>query len=307
MDLIYKNYYRHFYLRTGGFMPAKPLNQSFFPGDYFQIKNGTITLLGNLYRNGIVAPEDVDISPGIKLNPSNWNFSDGIAKPYAGRGLGNSAIEGQFEFSKQILAFANKGSFIFRSEEPESVKIKNWNNIQQQLIIKLTQTLFSFRELYIVTESATATSTTLAVAGEANAELELASDEENFGLVDIFGHDNTKTIQSKDIDYYHRETKRKPAYFKAKKLVVQEDKLAYFISDFLNKTYNSSEWTDAFFDSDFHNDTDYSPQMTMQNAQGFFLDMLQANELNPNTALLYFKWADSSLDDIEKLFESYGN
>ncbi|HEX8014947.1 MAG TPA: hypothetical protein VF465_06925 [Flavobacterium sp.] len=307
MDLIYKNYYRHFYLKTGGFLPTKPLNKNLFPGDYFQIKNGTITLLGNLYRNGILSPDEVNLSPVIKLNPSSWSFSDGISKPYSGRGFGNSAIEGQFEFSKQVLAFANKGSFIFRAQEPESMKIENWNDIQQQLIIKLTQTLFSFREMYIVTESATATTTTLAVAGAANAELELASDSENFGLVDIFGHDNTKTIQSKDIDYYHREVKRKPAYFKAKKLVVQDDKLAYFISDFLNKTYNSSEWTDTFFDSNFHNDIDYSSQMMLQNAQGYFLDMLQSGELNPNTALLYFKWADTTLDDVEKLFESYGN
>ncbi|MGH2664785.1 hypothetical protein [Flavobacterium sp.] len=307
MDIIYKNFYRHFYLKTGGFIPTKPLNQSLFPGDYFQIKNGEIILLGNLYRNAIIASEDADLSAVIGLNASNWNFNLGISKPYSGRGNGHGAIEGQFEFSKQILAFANRGSFIFKAEEPQSIKINNWNDIQQQLIIKFTQTLFSFRELYVVTESATAASTTLAIASDANAELELASDAENFGLVDIFGHQNTKTIQSKDIEYCHRETKRKPAYFKAKKLVVQEEKLAYFISDFINNTTYSNEWTAAFFDSNFHNDTDYNAQMIMQNAQGHFLDMLQSNELNPNTALLYFKWVDSNLDDIEKLFSNYGN
>lgn len=307
MDRIYKNFYRQFYLKTGGFIPTKPLNQSLFPGDYFQIKNGEIALLGNLYRNTIVSPQEVDLSAVIPLNASNWNFSDGITKPYSGRGHGHGAIEGQFEFSKQVLAFANKGSFFFKAEEPQSIKINNWNEIQQQLIIKLTQSLFSFRELYIVTESATAAHTTLAVASDRDAELELASDTENFGLVDIFGHHTTKTIQSKDIDYYHRETKRKSAYFKAKKLIVQDEKLAYFISDFINKTYNSSEWIDRFFESNFHNDIDYSSQMIMQNAQGYFLDMLQSNELNPNTALLYFKWADANLDDIEKLFGTYGN
>lgn len=307
MDRIYKNFYRQFYLKTGGFIPTKPLNQSLFPGDYFQIKNGEIALLGNLYRNTIVSPQEVDLSAVISLNASNWNFSDGITKPYSGRGHGHGAIEGQFEFSKQVLAFANKGSFFFRAEEPQSIKINNWNEIQQQLIIKLTQSLFSFRELYIVTESATAAHTTLAVASDRDAELELASDTENFGLVDIFGHHTTKTIQSKDIDYYHRETKRKSAYFKAKKLIVQDEKLAYFISDFINKTYNYSEWIDRFFESNFHNDIDYSSQMIMQNAQGYFLDMLQSNELNPNTALLYFKWADANLDDIEKLFGTYGN
>ncbi|TCN59958.1 hypothetical protein D0809_08520 [Flavobacterium circumlabens] len=307
MDSIYKKFYRHFYLKTAGFIPTKPLNQSLFPGDYFQIKNGEIIVLGNLYRNTIIAPEEADLSAAVLLNAWNWNFSEGISKPYSGRGHGHSAIEGQFEFSKQILAFAHEGSFIFKAEEPQSIKINNWNEIQQQLIIKLTQTLFSFREIYIVTESATAAHTTLAIAGEKNAELEFASETENFGLVDIFGHPDTKTIQSKDIEYYHRETKRKPAYFKAKKLVVQDDKLAFFVSDFITKTNNSSEWTDTFYDSNFHNDADYSSQIILQNAQGHFLDMLQANELNPNTALLYFKWADANLDDVEKLFANYGN
>jgi hypothetical protein len=307
MDHTYKNFYRQFYLKTGGFLPTKPLNKNLFPGDYFQIKNGEIILLGNIYRNAIIGHHDADISGIISLNESNWNFSDGISKPYSGRAHGHGAIDDQIEFSKQILAFANKGSFIFRAEDPESIKINNWNEIQQQLIIKLTQTLYSFRELYVVTESATAANTTLATAGEPNAELELASDAENFGLVDIFGHHTTKTIQSKDIEYYHRETKRKPAYFKAKKLVVQDEKLSYFISDFIAKENNISEWTDSFFDSNFHNEIDYNTQMIMQNAQGFYLDMLQSNELNPNTALLYFKWMDANLDDVEKLFTAYGN
>lgn len=307
MDHTYKNFYRQFYLKTGGFIPTKPLNKNLFPGDYFQIKNGEIVLLGNVYRNTIVPQHEVDLTDIITLNASNWNFSEGISKPYSGRGYGNNSMEGQFEFSKQILSFAHNGSFIFRAEEPESIKINNWNDIQQQLIIKMTQTLFAFRELYIVTESATANSTTLAIAGAENAELELASDTENFGLVDLFGDQNTKTIQSKDIEYYHRETKRKPAYFKAKKLAVQEDKLAYFISDFINKETNGGEWVNTFFNSNFHNDIDYNAQIIMQNAQGYFLDMLQSNELNPNTALLYFKWTDANLDDVEKLFASYGD
>ncbi|MCV9928235.1 hypothetical protein OIU83_11250 [Flavobacterium sp. LS1R49] len=307
MNSLYKNFYRQFYLKTGGFIPTKPLNQNIFPGDYFQIKNGEIILLGNLYRDNLISPQEVDLSLIMPLNPSNWNISDGISKPYSGRGQGHGAIEGQFEFSKQILAFANKGSFIFRTKEPKSLKINNWNKIQQQLIIKLTQTLFSFRELYVVTESATAASTTLAIASNTNAELELASDVEIFGLVDIFGHHTTKTIQSKDIDYYHREDKRKPAFFKAKKLVVQEEKFNDFITDFVNKADNSSEWVDVFFDSNFHNHIDYTPQVIIQNTQEHILDMLKSDELNPSTALLYFKWAEANLDDIEKLFASYRN
>lgn len=301
MDLIYKNFYRQLYFKTG-FIATKPLNQNLLPGDYFQIKNGEIMLLGNLYRNSIIGPQDVELSAVISLNASSWNFSDGISKPYSGRANGDSSIDGQFEFSKQILKFVDKGSFSFRAEEPQSIKINNWNDIQQQLIIKLTYSLFSFRELYLVTESATATRTTLAIAGEANAELELATDIENFGLVDIFGYPSTRTIQSKDIDYYHCETKRKSAYFKAKKLVLKQEKLESFMSDFIDKSANRSEWVDQFFDSVFHNDIDYNSQVIRKNAQGCFVDMLHSTELNSNTALLYFKWADANLEDVEKLF-----
>ncbi len=78
-------------------------------------------------------------------------------------------------------------------------------------------------------------------------------------------------------------------------------------SDFISKNNDSSEWADRFFGSNFHSETNHNSQMIFQNAQGHFLDMLQSGELNPNTALLYFKWADANLDDIEKLFADYGN
>jgi len=303
MNPIYKNFYRQFYLKTGGFIPTSPLNKNLFPGDYFQIKNGEIVLLGNIYRNSIISPEDTKFSTVISLNTSSWNFSDGISKPYSSRGSGQNPIEGQFEFSKQVLAFANKGSFIFRSEEPQCIKISNWKEIQQQLIINMTNSQFSFRELYIVTESATATSTTLAIAGESGAELELVTDDENFGLVDIFGHASTRTIQCKDIEYYHRETKNKPSYFKAKKLAVHEEMLTSFVINFIDKVHTADEWEIPLFGSTFHNEIDYSRQILRQHAQGHFLDTLRSIELNPNTAPLYFTWSDANLDDVEKLYE----
>jgi hypothetical protein len=305
MDAIYKNFYRSFYLKTGGFIPTSPINQNVFPGDFFQIKNGEMIVLGNIFRNTIIDKENIEFGYAIQLNEANWGFSDGVTKPYSGRGIGHGAIGGEFEFSKQILAFDYKGSFIFKSQDPEAIKILNWNDIQQQLIIKLTQTFYSFREVYVVTECATTSSATLAIAGNENAELEIASDSENFGLVDLFGNHATKTIQSKDIEYYHRENKRNPSYFKAKKLVVQDEKQNYLISNHISNNQNKSEWANNFFEYDFSTIESDNTLHTNQNLQIDVLDMLQANELNPNTALLYFKWSDTNLDDIEKLFLSY--
>lgn len=306
MDNVYKNFYRSFYRRTGGFIPTRPLNQNVYPGDFFQIRNGEMIVLGNIFWDGIIDREVSEISYGIKQNPAGWTFSDGVTKPYSGRGSGHGPLEGEFEFSKQILAFAGKGSFFFRGNEPESVKVTNWNDFQQQLIIKLTQTYYSFREVYVITESATTADWTLAIASSEKGELEIATDSENFGLVDIFGHHSAKTIQSKDIEYYHRESKRRPCFFKAKKLVVQDERIDSFISGLIDQRRDQYEWAGSFYDYEF----DYDPVYVSQipgSTKASILDMLRCNELNPNTALLYFRWADASLDDVEKLLLNYGS
>lgn len=305
MNSSFKNFYTKFYLSTSGFLPSKPLIHSMFPGDFFQIRNGEVIMLGNIFRHNMVDRDRCKFGYGIRLNPSGWHLSDGLSKPYSGRGSGEGALESEFEFSRQILSFSKRGSFFFKGNNPESVKVLNWNELQQELIIKLTQTYYSFRELYLVTESATTTDWTLAIAGAEKAELEIATRSDNFGLVDIFGHHEAKTVQSRDIEYYHREHKRKPCFFKAKKLVVQDNKLDVFINELIHAQENRNQWAGDFYDYDFHYEDGYSTDIPTY-ARASLLDMLPANELNPNTALLYFKWSDANLDDIEKLFAPYG-
>jgi hypothetical protein len=292
-------------MRTGGFIPSKPLGQNIYPGDFFQIKDGEMIVLGNIFRQGIVDADNCNLGYGIKLNPANWNFKEGVTKPYSGRGTGSNAIEGAFEYSKQVLEFKQPGSYMFKGVSPEAVKIANWSEIKDELIIKLTQTFYSFRELYLVTECATTESWTLAIASHKRAELEIVTEDENSGLVDIFGHSSSKTIQSKNIEFYHREENRIPTFFKAKKLVVQQEKLETFISELISNRMNQYEWANDYFDYDFYEGrSSYSPRYN-DNIQASVLDMLQANQLNPNTALLYFQWADLNLDDIQKLFIIY--
>ena len=306
MEKVFRNFYRNFYLNTGGFIPTVSLNQNIYPGDFFQIRNGEMFILGNIFRDSIVDSAECRFSGPTKLNASGWSFNNGVTKPYAGRGTGLGSVGGDFEYSKQILAFADFGSFVFRGNEPESVKIMNWNELQQMLIIRLTQTVYSFRSVYLVTEIATTSDWTLAVASSGKGELEIASQSENFGLVDLFGHISAKTIQSKDIEFYQREHSRKPFFFKAKKLVVQDERLDLFVSELISRRLDQDEWATAFFDYDFSYDRLNTVQIPGC-AQASILDMLHANELNANTALLYFRWADANLDDVEKLFLSYAD
>lgn len=305
MNSIYRKFYKGFYLKTGGYIPMKPLNQNVYPGDFFQIRNGEMIILGNIYKKKLVIPENSYFENGIKLNPATWSFNEGVTKPYSGRGTGNNPIEGEFEFSRQILSFDGSGSYFFRGNEPEAVKIGNWNDIKDGLIIKLTQTLYSFRDLYLVTECVTNSNWTLAIASSEDAELEIATDSENYGLVDIFGHSSSRTIQSRDIEYYNREEDRKPVFLKAKKLAVQNEHLDTFISELISEYASRNEWANDFFDYDFYSEgASFAPNVS-QAAEINLLDLLQANQLNPNTALLYFRWIDANLDDIEKLFINY--
>ncbi|MEM6684608.1 MAG: hypothetical protein AAF617_02340 [Bacteroidota bacterium] len=307
MNDVFNKFYRSFYNRTNGFIPTKLLRQNIYPGDFFQIRDGEIIVLGNIFRKNVIHIDDVTLENRIKLNPSGWNFSEGVTKPYSGRDSGHNPIEGDFEFSKQVLAFDRFGSFFFKSSAPESVKIANWSDLQQQLIIKMTQTLYSFRELYIATECATTESWTLAIAGSKKAELEIATESENFGLVDIFGDSNAKTIQARDIEFYHREDKRRPTFFKAKKLIVRQEKLEVFISDLISDQMQIPMWVNNFYEYDFFHDQLSITTPASRSTQASVLDMLQANQLNPNTALQYFDWADANLDDVEKLFTHHGN
>ncbi len=302
MNNIFKKFYHSFYLKTNGFIPAKPLNQKVFPGDFFQIIDGEMIVLGNIFKKGIIDPERIKFEYGIKLNPYNWDFSEGVTKPYSGRSSGHNAMDVEFNFSKQILAFDDRGSFSFRGFEPESVRFEKWKDIQDELIIKLTQVFYSFRALYLVTDVATVRNWTLALAGSKKAELEIAVNSENFGLVDIFGHSDAITVQAKDIEYHERIVDRKPVFFKAKKLTVRNGKIDAFISDLLKEGELKNEWVKSFFDYEFHNDEVYhKPSHKISPIS--ILDMLQANELNPNTALKYFKWINANLDDIELLFK----
>jgi hypothetical protein len=296
MNTVNRNFCRNLYIKTGGFFATDSLNRNIYPGDFYQIRNGEMIVLGNIFQNGIIDAKNMELKYGIKLNPAGWNFSDGISKPFSARGSGQGAIEGGFEFSKQIIAFAKTGSFIFKGNDPESVKILNWNEIAQQLIIKLTQTIYSFREVYLVTETAILQNWALAISGSDNSELEIATESENFGLADIFGHPSTKTIQSKGIEYYHYEANKKPIFFKVKKLAPQQDKIEGFVNSIITARINAGTFTTGFYEDPTH------LSAATKNIQMCMLDMLAPNELNPNTAILYFRWEDAGLDDIEKLF-----
>lgn len=305
MRNLFHKFYVSFYTKTGGYVPAKPFNQSLYPGDFFQVRNGEVIVLGNIYFGNMIRPEDVNLVYDEHPHAPAWKMEDGVRRLYSGRSNGTGFGGGEFEFSKQVLGFNSYGSFLFSSDNRGTLRIGNWGDLQDQLIIKLTQAYYSFREVYVVTESAGATRWALAIGGNQDAELEIATATENFGLTDIFDHSDVRTIQSKNIEYYHMQKDSIPSFFRAKKLVVQDERVRTFVNELIVQRRRHQEWAQVFFNQ-FAVPSPYIPPLST-NTQLSLLDTLRANELNPNTALLYFKWADMDLDDIASLFPKYGN
>lgn len=307
MNSLTKDFYTNCYVKTGGFIPSSPLNAALFPGDFFQIHNGMVWVLGNIFKKGLVDRDDMVIQERESLNEASWNFSHGMRKVYAGKSKSElSTLDVDFEYSKQILAFDGPGSFVFNGTKPEAMRIDNWSHIADSLIIKLTQSFYSFREVYVVTECASTSHWRLAVSGSDKGELELAIEEEDFGMLDLFGHEKSKIVQSRDIEIHMHIDKRMPSFFKAKRLTVQEHNLETFMSDLISERSNHLNWGCNYFDGGFENDSDGIPMAAHGYNNANLLDLLAANELNPNTALSYFKWTNTSLDDVMKFFDANG-
>ena len=135
MNSIFQPFYQKLFQSTSGFFPSFHWAFKFFQAIFFQIRNGQIILLGNIFNPRIVGYYEGDFEEVSLLNESNWQISKGISKPYAGRGSGHTPIDGVFEYSKQVIAFEDRGSFILR-DNIKSLKLANWNSMQAELIIR---------------------------------------------------------------------------------------------------------------------------------------------------------------------------
>ncbi|MCC6370079.1 MAG: hypothetical protein IT236_03635 [Bacteroidia bacterium] len=299
MNKLYHNFYRKLYLKTGGFLPAAPLSLNVFPGDFFQIRNGEMQVLGNLFRKNILNGQEVALLPEINLSEQTWSLSD-MSLEYANGIELSQHAESTLSLNEKQSNLILSGDFTFRANHPQSIKIKNWGDIEQTLIIKLTQTHYSFRDVYVVTESASASSFSLEIKNNENID---PYDNSNAGATkpEITDLSEPKNSQQKN-NFFYKENKRRPLFFKAKKLVLFDEKKEVFVQSLMNESIGAIDWAKDFFKNSFELEQKTEPR-SFQNTSESLPDMLPPNELNANTVLTFFKWADLSFDDIDKFFK----
>ena len=74
MERVFRNFYRNFYHRTGGFLPTQSHDLRISPGDFFQIMDGDIMVLGNILRKGLINDDEVILVMGSMYRQPDGYF-----------------------------------------------------------------------------------------------------------------------------------------------------------------------------------------------------------------------------------------
>ena len=255
-----------------------PLRNKAFLGDFFQIQNKQMCTYGNVNQlpdfQKVSTKDDMFI-----LNEYDWKIQDDVHQLFC-----EKIIDDRYEntsYTKEILEFTNSGSFLFFGVKPRAESISNWNEISESLILKLTQSDFSFRELYIVSAVAKMTNYTLAIADKPGAQLEFIANSDASEFYDLLSDPTCEITKRTKISHFDKHLENPIYFFKAKKLVLKLKKREELLKKIME--VSGPNYFKSWYDGDL-------------------LNHVKSNDLNVTTCLDFFEWAETSLDDVEKLY-----
>jgi hypothetical protein len=251
-----------------------PLTQNIKLGDFCQTVRGLLVPQGNIEQLRIL--DETLLSPSMLLEPEVWRFSHGV----------ELVMQQQHnEYTEQLLRFYEPGSCVFYLNEPKAQYILNWQEIKDNLTIKLTQTDYSFRDVFVITAVTTGADWSGVIAGKAQAELKLVADCYANGNDHhhLLRNDSVKAEIIQNIDYFEKHTEQPCYFFQAKKLVLSEQEKQKVR---INHIKNGNQG--------------YLPNYRNNHS----IEQIPGKNITINNCLDYFEWADVSLDDVELLCQN---
>jgi len=279
MDL--EHFYRFCYLETGGWIPAFPPTQTLQLGDFCQINQAKLRPLGNILNFDLV--EEVLVSDSLPLDKDDWKIKSGVRQLFCATELVTGEGGSCSEWTKQLLEFEQQGSFLFYGLEPYCQMLLNWSQIQDDVTLKLTQRDYAFREVYVITALAKMDNWGFASANQPTAELEVLAQTKRREWYELISHETCRIEQSKGIDNIARENELPAYFFKAKRLVISDQKREQFLRDIvLEQALMTPQALSNWLREDLTNRFD-------------------ATEINLANGLSFFDWVDTNLDDVAKL------
>lgn len=275
-----KMFHRDCYVNTG-WLPMHPLVRGLAVGDVCQLRQGRLQPRLNVVDAGLV--ERLKVSRPIPLDPVDWGFGQGVQQSLCET---RWSVDGDGErraSTRQVLEFARAGAFMFHAGAAHARLLTNWNEIRDDVTLKLTQLHYGFRDVYVVSGIVTADDWALACAAQAGARLEMTTALDSCDRYSLFSHRSASSEQCHGIAALERSDGRPAHFFKAKKLVLSDATHDHYLGQLLDgaaagRTPDLSNWLAAPL-----------------------LDLVKTNELNLNTSIGFFSWVDLTLDDVERL------
>ena len=274
---FYRAFFRDCYLQSG-WIPVQPFGHSIANGDLFQIQNGQLLSLLNIQQLALTHSEEY--SDKVRLREQDWpnNFACVQTQNNA---YTEQTDSGFSQIRQQNYSFEQTGAYLFRGRNPQGRFMLNWHKIAEELIVKLTQSKFTFQEVCIVTDVAEIPQWGLAIAAQANASLQLVA-ATNSGNC-LFEEENCQMSDSSYLSVYEHSHSRPLYFFRAKKLLLSAKKRDHYLKRMLHN--------DAAIESSYHKGW----------LQTSLLNLASSNELNINSCVDFFDWQDVGMDEVVKL------
>jgi hypothetical protein len=273
-------FYRHCFRETG-WVPMQPLTRKLTLGDVCQIRDGRFQPLLNIGDAHLV--ENLLVSHAIELDKFAWTMSRGARQGYSETVADQDPSGERHQWTRQAVEFTHEGDFIFHAKHPKAWLVLNWNQIRDDLTLKLTQLHYSFRHAYVITGIATAEEWGLAVAGQNDARLEMSADIDTSDRFSLLSHDSARSDRCTGIASYEISHGEAAHFFRAKRLVMSDAMVdRYLIHLVQNKDELGHTEIANWLNGDLYN-------------------QFKANDLNLTTSIGLFSWTNLSLDDVERL------
>lgn len=274
---FYSAFFRDSYLQSG-WIPVHPFGQSIANGDVFQLHQHQLLPLLNIQQLDLTHQEKY--SETVALREQDWPETSACVQTH-NNGYNEETPSGISQFRQQHYAFHERGAYLFKGKNPSGRFMLNWHHIAEELIVKLTQSKFTFQEVYVVTDIAEIPHWGLAIAARENAELRLMSETNNSNC--LFESEHCQMNDSSYLSFYEHSHFRPLYFFRAKKLRLSAKKYDEYLVELLNSKGVVSQ--------PFHKNW----------LQTSLLKMASSNELNISTCMDFFEWQEVGLDDVVKM------
>ncbi len=280
--MLRTEFFHECYLRTG-WIPMQPLSRQIKLGDVCQIQHGRFQALLNLDQIHL-AERALEVG-SIHLNPIDWRIKRGVQQTECQIHTDANKAGEQYQWTEQVLQFAQAGSFLFHGSEPHAQLLLNWNQIRDDVTLNLTQQHYSFRHVYVVTAVASMKDWGLTISGQEGGHLEMSAGIGNTDSFAMLSHSSAQTAKCRGIAYNEQANGQPAHFFKAKKLVMSDGRMDHFLRQVVE------------------NKVDLSEQVKANWLNADLMNLLKANELNLATCHNFFSWVDASLDDVALLID----